>query len=247
MTHPRWAFIGLITSLPRRRSPCWPSPGPRCSAPDSTQRIDSVGQLDSGIGLDYRFTGQPSAVYPTGEVTTTRTPAGAIVPDDPLYSRLLDDLEVDLAFRAVRRRSRRPRHHLRRRRRRRDAGRLVDDHPVHRAHRLRRHGHRDSGHRPPAVALQVAAVAELTGVGGDAYTISVSAHPRPGRIHRRGPGAGAGHRADDVRGGGQPHHGQRGRRVESARPLTRTVDERATYCVGPSRWARRRPAGCWAA
>ena len=54
-------------------------------------------------------------------------------------------------------------------------------HPVHRAHRLRGHGHPDAGHRPPRGRAQVAAVAELTGRGWRRLHDQRRPHARPGR------------------------------------------------------------------
>lgn len=97
MTQPRWAFVGLIVSA-LLALPVLAVTWSALRAPDARQRIEPVALLSYEIGVDYRFLGEESAVYPTGEVTATRTPAGAVVADDPLYSRLLDTLEVDLAF-----------------------------------------------------------------------------------------------------------------------------------------------------
>lgn len=99
MTEPRWAFAGLVASA-LLAVPVLGMTWSALRAPDSTQRIEPIGQVEHRIGVDYRFTGPRSAVYPTGEVGTTRNPAGALTPTDPLYARLLRTLEVDLAFQA---------------------------------------------------------------------------------------------------------------------------------------------------
>jgi hypothetical protein len=191
-----------------------------------------VGKVDSGIGLDYRFKGDASAVYPTGEVTTTRTPAGAVVADDPLYSRLLDTLEVDLAFRS--------------------SATGADD--LNTAYGVDVVVETPGGWSTKiqsiepttfdgtatetlaidlrAVAMQVAAVAELTGVGGDAYTINVQP-----TLDLDG--------ASDAGQVQQQLTAPMTFAVENnlitanaidaseVKDLTRTVDEQATYSVGP--------------
>jgi signal peptidase I len=172
MTHPRWAFFGLLaTSLVAL--PVLAVTWSALRAPDATQRIKPVGRIDSGIGLEYRFTGEPSAVYPTGEVGSTRTAAGAVVADHPLYSRLLVDLDVELTFRTQAE----------------GADDLASSYAIDVVVET------PSGWSTPiqsieptpfdgiateavaidlgAVALQVQAVAQLTGVGGDVYTINV--------------------------------------------------------------------------
>jgi len=173
MTQPRWAFVGLVLSV-LLTIPTLAMTWSALRAPDTTSRIEPTGVVDAAIGLDYRFTGMPSPVYPDGTVTAERSPAGALTPSDPLYSRLLDRLEVTVGFRAE------------------DEG----------AEQLRATGGFDIAVATPggwsteldgveptpvpgqtsdaisldldAIAAQVAAVGDLTGVGGDAYTITIT-------------------------------------------------------------------------
>jgi signal peptidase len=231
MTHPRWAFIGLVATCVVAL-PVLAITWSALRAPDSTQRIDSVGQLDYGIGLDYRFTGKPSAVYPTGEVTTSRNATGAIVPDDALYSRLLDDLSVDLAFNA-------------------DAEGtdnvaatygvdVVVETPGGWSTTLESIEPTEfEGTATQTVAVdlrsvakQVAAVAQLTGVGGDAYTISVrptldlAGTSDAGQVQEQATAPMTFDVKDNIITANAVD-------ASEHQPLTRTVDENATYRVGP--------------
>lgn len=231
LTRPRWAFAGLIASV-LLAVPVLAMGWSALRAPDSTQRIEHFGTVDYGIGLDYQFTGEKSAVYPSGTVDATRNAAGALIPSDPLYSRLLDRLVVTVAFRATED----------------GADRLssiyalevavetpggwstdvetISSTPFDRTARETVEIDLD------AVADQVAAVAELTGVGGDSYTIVLS--PRL-----------------DVTGGTRDASVQdeltapitfsvegnliTAEALETSRTedLTRTVGERAKYAIGP--------------
>jgi len=173
LTRPRWAFVGLIATVVLA-APTLAMTWSALRAPDTTSRVEPVGTVDYAIGLDYRFTGAPSPVYPDGVVTADRSPIGAITPSDPLYSRLLDDLELTVGFRAEDRGAERLRS---------SAGVTV---------RLETPGgwSTELARVEPsafegttsetisldldAIALQVASVGNLTGVGGDAYTITVS-------------------------------------------------------------------------
>jgi hypothetical protein len=173
LTQPRWAFVGLVTCA-ALAAPVLAVAWSALRAPDSTQRVERFGEVEFGIDLDYRFLGQPSAVYPTGEVTASRGPAGAVVADAPLYSRLLDVLEANLAFHVTA-----P-----------GADRLTSTYSVDVAvetpggwsTRIQTIGvtpfEGTAAVTIPvdlrAIALQVAAVAELTGVGGNAYTVTVT-------------------------------------------------------------------------
>ncbi len=99
-TEPRWAFIGLVASalvLVPTLALTWSA----LRAPDSIERTQTTGSVDHAIGIDYRFTGAPSAVYPDGEVAGFRDADGAIEPDGPLYIRLLDTFEATIGFRAT--------------------------------------------------------------------------------------------------------------------------------------------------
>ena len=231
MTHPRWAFIGLLATCVVT-VPVLAVTWSALRAPDSTQRVDPVGQLEYGIGLDYRFTGQKSAVYPSGEVTSTRSPAGAIVAEEPLYSRLLDELEVEVAFRAAAE----------------GADGLASTYAVDVAIETPGGWSTTIDSIEPtafegtateilaidlrSVALQVAAVAQLTGVGGDAYTISVD--PRldlagssdAGQVHERVSAPMTFAVEDNLITSNAID-------ASESQPLTRTVDERATYAIGP--------------
>jgi signal peptidase I len=233
MTQPRWAFIGLVvTGL--LAGPVLAMTWSALRAPDATQRIEQVGQVEARIGVDYRFSGPPSVVYPTGTVGATRNPAGALAPADPLYSELLRTLEVDLAFRADAQ----------------GADQLSATHSVEVALETpggwsttlqRLEPERFEGTAVEtirvdlaAVKMRVAEVATLTGVGGDAHTITVTP-----RLEVTG-------RADATvldervsapltfaveRNQITPNAGD----ASQTRELTRTVSEPARYAVGPMR------------
>ena len=231
VTHPRWAFIGLIATC-AIALPVLAVTWSALRAPDSTQRVEQVGALDYGIGLDYRFTGKESPVYPTGEVSTTRNAAGAIVADDPLYSRLLDDLQVELAFHA--------------------AAQGADDLATTYAADVTVampsgwSAKVESVDVTPfeetatetiavdlrAVAKQVAAVARLTGVGGDTYTLSVeptldvAGTSEAGQVQEQATAPITFEVKDNL---------ITANAVETAEheDLTRTVEDQATYTVGP--------------
>ena len=98
-TEPRWAFLGLIVSA-ALLLPCLLVTWSAMQAADSAVRVERVGQVHLGIDIDYRFIGDASPVYPDGVVTTKEDTAGLKVPTDPLYSRLLHRLEFALGFRA---------------------------------------------------------------------------------------------------------------------------------------------------
>jgi len=231
LTRPRWAFVGLITAslvaVPML-AVAWSA----LRAPDSTQRIEPVGQLDYGIGLDYRFTGKKSAVYPTGEVTTTRSAAAAIVADDPLYSRLLDHLDVEVQFNAAA-----------------DGAAgvtttyaidVVVETPGGWSTTIESIEPTvfDGVATEPlaidlrAVALQVASVADLTGVGGDAYTINVmptldlAGASDAGQVQEQLTAPMTFAVEDNLITANAIEASER-------QELTRTVHERATYAVGP--------------
>ena len=230
-THPRWAFIGLIaTSLVA--VPMLAITWSALRAPDATQRIETVGHLDYDIGLDYRLTGAKSAVYPTGEVTTTRSAAGAIVADGPLYGRLLDDLEVEVAFRAAAE----------------GAEDLATSYAVHVVVEAAGGWSTTIRSIEPTVfdgaateavaidlrlvALQVASVAELTGVGGEAYTISVMPTLDVAGASDAGP---VQEQLTAPMTFAMENNLITANAIEASerQELTRTVDERATYAVGP--------------
>jgi hypothetical protein len=201
-------------------------------APDSTQRIQTVGQLDYGIGFGYRFTGPPSPVYPTGEITATRNAAGAVVPDGPLYSRLLDRLEVQLAFRATAD----------------GADALTSTYAVDVVVDTPGGWSTTVQSIDPtvldgsatatvavdlrAIAAQVAAVGELTGVGGEAYTIELTP-----TVELAG-GTAAGEvqkRLIAPMSFSVENNVITANAIEAAEreDLNRTVADRATYAVGP--------------
>ena len=230
-THPRWAFVGLIVTC-FLAVPLLSITWSALRAPDSTERMEQVGQLDAGIGVDYRFTGAKSAVYPTGEVTATPTAAGAVVPDAPLYSRLLDRLELELAFRSTAE----------------GADALVATYGAEVAIETPSGWSTTIRQIEPttfdgsasetlainlrAVALQVAAVAELTGVDSGEYsilvtpTLSVAGPSDAGQVQEQlhAPLSFA------VKGNVITPNA-----IEASeqQPLTRTVDHDATYAVGP--------------
>lgn len=233
LTHPRWAFVGLVASL-ALALPVLALTWSSLRAPDSTQRVEVMGHVDYAIGLDYRFTGLPSPVYPTGEVGTTRSAAGAVAPSGPLYSRLLDRLDLELAFRVDGQ----------------GADPLTSTYAVDIAVETPGGWSTVLTSIPAtpfegttvqtvpvdlrAVTAQVAAVADLTGVGGDEYTIAVTPKLEVGGSSEAG----------DVREQlGAPMTFEAKGNVITAKALeaserkdlTRTVSERATYSLGP--WA----------
>ncbi len=173
LAHPRWALIGLVTCAVLA-VPVLGSTWSALRAPDSTQTTESLGSIDYGIGLDYRFSGTKSAVYPTGTVEANRTIAGALEPTDPLYTRLLDRLDITVGFRATGQ----------------GADSLSSAYDVDvvvstpdgwsttlqtiGTTTFERSGREAIAVDLRAVAQQVESVAALTGVGGDAYTITVT-------------------------------------------------------------------------
>jgi signal peptidase I len=231
MTHPRWAFVGLVVSC-LVALPVLAVTWSALQAPDSTQQVEPVGRVDAGIGIDYRFTGEPSAVYPTGAVTAAPTPAGAVVADAPLYSRLLDGLDIELGFHAEATGAR-------------DltatyAVDVVVDTPGGWSTTIRSveptpfdgRGTEKLAIDLRAVARQVAAVGELTGVGGDAYTISVDATidlagaTDAGQVQQQVSAPMSFAVAENLIKANALE-------VSERDDLTRTVSERATYAVGP--------------
>ena len=231
MTHPRWAFVGLLVSS-LLAVPVFAVSWSALRAPDSTERIADVGSLDAEIGLDYRFIGEPSAVYPTGEVEATATPTGAVVADAPLYTRLLDVVAVAIDFNV--------------------AGVGTDDTSTTYAvdvvvetpggwstvlQSIEPTSFDGAATETLAIDLRrveskVASVAELTGVGGDAYTIKVIPTLDVTGVSDAGPvqaevSAPMSFEAADnltkANAVGAADH----------QDLTRTVEESATYAVGP--------------
>ncbi len=172
-THPRWALTGLGISV-ALAVPVLALTWSALRAPDSTERVEVVGQLDQAIDVDYRLTGEPSLVYPTGEVVGVASPTGAVVTTEPLYTRLLEQIEVDLRFRADA-----P-----------GADRLATSYAVDVV------AETPDGYRLalPSIELTdfdgeasenvtidltdvsfgIASVGDLTGVGGDTYTVTIS-------------------------------------------------------------------------
>jgi hypothetical protein len=231
MTHPRWAFVGLVLSC-LVALPVLAMTWSALQAPDSTQQVEPVGQVDAAIGIDYRFTGQRSAVYPSGEVTAAPTPAGAVVADAPLYSRLLDELDIELGFHADATGTR-------------DltatyAVDVIVDTPGGWSTTIRSveptpfdaRGTEKLAIDLRAIARQVAAVSDLTGVGGDAYTINVNATidlagaTDAGRIQQQVSAPMSFAVAENLIKASVLE-------VSERDDLTRTVSERATYAVGP--------------
>ena len=98
-TEPRWAFVGFLVSA-LLALPVLAGTWSAINADDTTARVEHLADVDFGIGFDYRFVGDPSAVYPSGGVTTKQDPAGMLVPTGPLYTRLLHRLELALSFRS---------------------------------------------------------------------------------------------------------------------------------------------------
>lgn len=230
-TQPRWAFVGLVVSV-SMAIPVLALAWSALRAPDSTQRTETTGTIDYGIGLDYRFSGPPSAVYPDGSVEATRNAAGALVADGPIYSRLLDRLEATLGFRATEN----------------GADRLESVYAIDvtvetpggwtatletiDGETFQRTASEKVTVDLTAVADQVASVAALTGVGGDSYTVTVTP------------------RLDVAGGDSNTNVGEQltapmsfavegnlitAEAVETAdtAQLTRTINSRADYAIGP--------------
>lgn len=231
LSHPRWAFVGLVVSAVLAL-PVLAVTWSALRAPDATQRVEQTGQVDSGIDLDYRFTGPASTVYPTGEVGATRNVAGSVVPDGPLYSKLLSAVEVQLAFRASETGAERL------------AGTYAIDVVVETPG-----GWSTSLEAIPstpfegtateqvdidlqAVAAKVAEVAQLTGVGGADYTIAIT--PTLHVEAAAGP-------TDVVEDLAAPLQlAVEGNLITatavektSSTPLTETFEDRSTYSLGP--------------
>jgi len=230
-TEPRWAFFGLLASV-ALAVPALAMTWSALRAPDSTTRVEAIGVVDYGIGLDYRFRGEPSAVYPDGRVTAARNAAGALLPSDPLYSRLLDRLGVTVAFRS-------------------DASGAEDlestyavdvvvETPGGWSTTLDEVEVTDFDGSAAqefiidldAVAAQVQSVADLTGVGGDAYTITVT--PRL-EVNASADGS-----TVDEQLSSPMTFAVEGNlitadaiEVSDSQELTRTVSQRAEYAIGP--------------
>jgi len=231
MTHPRWAFLGLVASVVLAL-PVLAVTWSALRAPDSAQRVEVLGAVESGISIDYRFIGSASAVYPEGVVEASRNAAGAVTPDGPLYSRLLDRLDIDLGFRVDGQGARRL-----------DGSYGVDvtiETPSGWSTRIDAIDPKPFGTAATealsidlrAAALRVAAVAELTGVAGDAYTLRVS----PSLVVTGASAAGevderlAAPMTFEVEGNViTPNVLETSDRSE----LRRTVAQRATYSIGP--------------
>ena len=173
MTQPTWAFVGLVVSLVLA-APVLALGWSALRAPDTVDVVETTGALDLAIDVDYRFRGDPSPVYPSGAVEASPNAAGAVVPDGPLYSRLLDRLDVTVSFRADRT----------------GPGTVSSTFSVDAdvstpggwtttlesvvEERFEGTTSQDVSIDLRDVAAQVASVATLTGVGGDAYTITLA-------------------------------------------------------------------------
>ena len=172
-TEPRWAFIGLLLSL-LLAMPVLLGLWSVTQATTSTVRIDQVGTLTHGLVFDYRFTGAPSPVYPTGVVTAAEQSSGVRVPAEPLFSKLLERLELAIDFRAEQT----------------GAEEFTSTYGIDVVLTMPEGFTRVISTSSPTafsggatevvsvdlrdVARQVAEIAALTGVGGDKYTITVS-------------------------------------------------------------------------
>lgn len=230
LTQPRWAFFGLVAAT-LLAVPVLAMTWSALRAPDTTSRIETVGSADYGIGLDYTFSGTPSAVYPDGTVRAERGVAGALTASDPLYSRLLDRLRVSTSFRAE---------HDGAERSAATAGLTV---------RLETPGGWSTELRPAQsgafegttsqtydlelaeIAAQVRAVGDLTGVGGDTYTIVVTPTLEVA--------ASAGDASIEDQLTAPMTFSVQGNLITAtaaeasrSQDLTRTVTERATYALG---------------
>ncbi len=99
-TEPRWAAVGLAITI-ALALPVLLTTWSTIRAADTTTEAQRIGALDFGIDVDYRFTGAPSRVYPTGVVGTRDDGAGIQVPAEPLYTRLLDNVDLAMTFHAA--------------------------------------------------------------------------------------------------------------------------------------------------
>jgi signal peptidase I len=231
-TEPRWAFLGLVTTVVLL-VPVGLTLWSTIEATTSTIQLDHVGQVDDRISIDYRFVADPSPVYPTGVVATTESPIHTRAPTDPLYSRLLKRLELALDFRseatgteaftstyAIEVRASMPSGWS-------SAIATIDPTPFELG------ATRVVTVDLVAVAAQVAQVAELTGVGGDEYTISLVP-----TLTARASGRGAtvedalAPKVDFVVSGGIIHSQPLSDNV-SSKELARQVRETTTYRLGP--------------
>jgi signal peptidase I len=231
-TEPLWAVGGLVACgllvLPLLGL-TWAA----MEAADRTTRTDHIGEIGYDVGIDYRFLGEPSPVYPTGTVSIESNGAGALVPEAPLYSRLLHTLEVALTF-ATRETA---------------ADRLSSTYGID--VRLETPGGWSTVLQSVTptpfdqqtttaltidlddAAARVAQVAQLTGVDGQQYTLTITPTL-----------------AVDGAGAGQSVQGQLApplsfvvqsgvitaeavRKVGETTPLVREVDQRARYGLGP--------------
>jgi signal peptidase I len=231
-TEPLWAFAGLLACglvLLPLLAVTWSA----MEAADRTTRTEHVGEIGYGVGIDYRFLGDPSPVYPDGTVTIESNGAGALVPEAPLYSRLLHRLEVALTFAT---------HET-------AADRLDSTAAVE--VRLETPGGWSAVLQPAApapferqtvktlsidlddAAARVAQVAQLTGVDAQQYTLTITP-----TLSLEGAGAG-----QTVQGELAPPLSfvvQSGvitadavRKVDKTEPLVREIEHRARYGLGP--------------
>lgn len=229
-TEPRWAFVGLVVAS-ILAVPAIAMTWSALRAPDTTSRIESVGGVDYGVTLDYRFEGAPSAVYPDGVVTAERSVAGALTTSDPLYTRLLDTVEITTGFVGSADGADRL-----------DTTASIDV-------QLETPGGWSTELRPTqsgpftdatadvveldldAIAAQVASIADLTGVGGDSYSITVT--PSVSVIVT----AGEALVEDQVTAPMSINVDGNLITVDAveasqSQDLTRTINERATYAIG---------------
>ncbi len=229
---PMWAFAGLVVCA-ALLVPVLALTWAAMSASDRTVRVEHLGQVDYGVGVDYRLVGDPSPVYPTGVVEIEGNAAGGLVPSGPLYSKLLHRLELALTFEASET----------------GADQLATTYAVDVS--ISTPGGWSStlesipvtpfdgrAAQPVVVdlreaAARVAQVGELTGVGGDEFTLTVA--PRL---------------AVDGTGGGQTIQEELApplefvvrsgvitaeavREIAQTRDLTRETEHRARYGLGP--------------
>ena len=231
LTHPRWAFIGLLVCV-ALAVPVLALAWSALRAPDALQRTETTGSVDYGIGLDYTFSGDRSTVYPSGTVDATTNAGGAVLANGPLYSRLLDRLDVTLAFRATED----------------GAERLTSTYTVEvdvstpggwattiqtiDGERFRREATETVSVDLRDVARRVQAVGELTGVGGDSYTIEVQPELTVTAVTDSSPVDDSIRTPMTFTVEGNLITADAVEASEST-PLTRNVTERAVYAVGP--------------
>lgn len=174
-TQPRWAFVGLVVAavlLVPTLALGWSA----LQASDVTGTRESLGTVRSEVDVDYVARAPKSRVYPTGVVKTERTPAGAVLPANPLYVELVRSIDVTADFDAVMtgaaRDGAQPAYTV-------DVRVSTPEGWTERLDSVGPKKFEDSTRETiklniPAIRTRVAEVGRLTGVGGDQFTITVT-------------------------------------------------------------------------